>query len=509
MSSDLSEIIETSFSDIAEDLEIYLYLVNDANQKLHINIDRISKISQAITPQGKTVYQDLTKSLIRQIDNIFSSIIKLQCKIKTTNHSGDSLKQLIIDSYAVYESIRLIYGTLGGTITATDWQSPSYNHSLFPMAGRLTGKISPTINDYKRDQHLDTGLFEQKFLAEYIDAITKFPIHISATHTGMAAFTTILNFLIMEKKINGYVIVGKNIYFEAKEMLKSTFGDKYIEVDENDTDGVSGAIHNYKPTVLFFDTIGNSPSMPILNLDKIMENLKKEVKGDIYVVLDNTSAGITFQPVKRYYRPLSKIHLIVYESLNKFYQFGMDRVFGGILWGYGKDTVKLFDYRVHLGTIISDSAVMTIPTPNRKMLELRMGRLTRNTLMLSELIQNRLINSKKSYISKIVFPGLINHPSNAWAEQINMSGAFFMLEFKPQFRKIKIYQNMVNKILMTAQKDNIQIIAGTSFGLPITRIYLTALHAILTTKPFIRISPGTESVYDIHRLAGCINDSIT
>jgi hypothetical protein len=42
--------------------------------------------------------------------------------------------------------------------------------------------------------------------------------------------------------------------------------------------------------------------------------------------------------------------------------------------------------------------------------------------------------------------------------------------------------------------------AGTSFGFDVTRIYLTARHANEDARPFIRISPGTETEEGIERV---------
>jgi len=54
-------------------------------------------------------------------------------------------------------------------IIQTDWQSPSFNYSLVSQAGRQTGKVSGTFNDYKRDVHLDEKEYEELFLKEYIN----------------------------------------------------------------------------------------------------------------------------------------------------------------------------------------------------------------------------------------------------------------------------------------------------------------------------------------------------
>ncbi|MDP3793488.1 MAG: hypothetical protein Q8R07_01920, partial [Candidatus Uhrbacteria bacterium] len=72
--------------------------------------------------------------------------------------------------------------------------------------------------------------------------------------------------------------------------------------------------------------------------------------------------------------------------------------------------------------------------------------------------------------------------------------------FKPKFRRVGIYQKFLEKIMQRAKQEKVGLIAGTSFGLDVTRIYLTALHASRDAEPFIRISLGTETLWELEQL---------
>src|SRR3989344_6045809 len=98
-------------------------------------------------------------------------------------------------------TLRLLVAQFASLMIGSDWQSPSYDYSLIPWAGRQTGKITGTVNDYKRDVHLDEKIYEKQFLSEYIDARFKFRLSAFLTNSGQAGFQTILTYLLSEGKI--------------------------------------------------------------------------------------------------------------------------------------------------------------------------------------------------------------------------------------------------------------------------------------------------------------------
>lgn len=484
-------LLETSVDELRDDLTELYYLYTSA-VKSGKNLARLLAFHASdILPLTK-------QSLLRKIDQFTNLLteelneITATLKLSEKDYSFQMYKKLLSDKRDYYDLFRSHILFLGSLFTATDYQSPTFLHSMHSQAGIQTGKIIGTVNDYKRDRHLDETAYEQQFIRTYLDGQVKFFVKAYLTNNGMAAFTTILNFLLLEKKIKQRIVIGKHIYFENKDLVKKTWGEEVTECDENDTESILKTISGIKPNVVIFDSLCNTKSIPVPNLEKIIKYLVKTVKNDIYLVIDNTCLTVFFQILPLVEGKNSKLHLLVLESLNKYHQFGMDRVTAGIIWGHGTDTGKLALYRTHLGTNINDATVYILPYPDRKMLENRMMRLNRNALYLATRLQKFISLHPEGIFEKIGYPGLSNHQSYSWMRLKPFRGSFFTIDFKPHYSKIRIYQRFINLVISEAKKRQIQLVSGTSFGLNTSRIYLTSLRTE-EADPFIRFSAGTET----------------
>lgn len=442
----------------------YLKLIAESLDDLHANLSQIPS-------PGRSPFCHLP-GVFRHTDSYWLGKINILSQLKNK----------------YFNLLRNYVPLISGLITSSDSQSPSYNHSLFPQAGRQTGKIIGTINDYKRDQHLDGKELEKNYLKEYIDAPFKFSLKCYATNSGMAAFCTILNYLIMEKHAQGKILMGENSYFENKDLLTKSFSDNLISVDENNISNLLSSIHNHQPDIIFFDSLSNTSSVTVPDLTQIINYLITNCKKPVCLVIDNTCLPVFFQPMKLVVGKRSKITLIQFESLNKYLQFGMDKTTAGIITAYGKDVGKLYHYRDHLGTNISDIGSLMIPYPNRKLLEKRLKRLQRNASILASCLQEKL-NSKLK-IRQIIYPDLDSHPGNQIAKDIGFFGSYFTIEFHK--KNISLYTKFINQVISEAKKMKINIVAGTSFGLNTTRIYLTSLRTDCG-EPFVRVAVGTEN----------------
>jgi cystathionine beta-lyase/cystathionine gamma-synthase len=467
MQKDLTTI---AMHDIHEDLDCMETIILS-------NINRIQKFVKKINSLQRNLPKTSVDSSIEHANALIYDYQKLLFSIKTLKrHVTPNTNKQITE---LNDAIRSRQGLLGSVLVSTDWQSPSFASSSLSQAGSQTGKIYATMNDYKRDQHWGAYDYEQAFLKEYIDGIFKLPIHIYATASGMAAFTTILNYLTLEKKIKGPILIGTSIYFENKELLLKTFGNQVIEVNEHDTKHIIQTIESKQPSAIFLDSLTNAPDLVTPDVDTIIPFVVNHAKKETFVVIDNTGRSIMLQPLKHILGRWTKTRLIVFESLNKYHQFGMDRVTGGIIWSYGGDTGKLFDYRDHLGTNIPDVAASSLPLPNRNILTRRLIRHMRNTSILS--------NHLQSWIDKT--------PTAPFARIVHAPGSYFVIEMKPQYATIPFYKRLMREIINEAKQQHVDIVAGTSFGLSTTRVYITAVRYNKGT-PFFRVAVGTE-----HQLA--------
>ena len=385
-------------------------------------------------------------------------------------------------------TLRLLVAQFASLMIGSDWQSPSYDYSLIPWAGRQTGKITGTVNDYKRDVHLDEKIYEKQFLSEYIDARFKFRLSAFLTNSGQAGFQTILTYLLSEGKINGKVLCGASSYFQYKQILKGTFGKNLIEVKEADTKEILTSIKKNKPKAIFLDSLCNSSQIAVPDLDTILQYLYHSYREEIYLIIDNTCLSVFCQPfILRKNNP--RIHLLTFESLNKYHQYGLDRVTGGIIVCDARDASGIYEYRKHAGTNITDFSLFCLPAPNRRLLENRLKRHQRNALSLAEFLDSPKV--------QVIYPGLPQHPGYPILKNRGFSGSFLNLSFKNN--NPKYFKKIISGTIDLAKKEKVNLVAGTSFGLNTTRIYLTSLWTKYG-QPFLRISAGTESHADLEKL---------
>ena len=491
------EIILVSFGDLSDDFEELIYLCQCGLDTLSNLRKQIIGVKRHFRPAIYSQIEKETAGLTEKFRQYQKELNHHFQTLKTGKQTVDNLISLKNTKNTYFELIRISQNLLGNTATAADWQSPSYLHTQYSQAGKQTGKIIGTINDYKRDAHLDELDFEKKFLQEYVDCPLKFRCSAYLTNSGMAAFTTIFVYLLSEGKIKNKVMVGKNSYFQYKQILVNSLKDKIIEVEEDDTDKIIKIIKAEKPTVIFFDSLCNAYSLPLPDLDRIIEILRKTVREETYLVIDNTCLASFYQPLRKICWG-GKLHLIVFESLNKHYQFGMDKVTAGIIIARQPEALKIFEYRKHAGTNITDISVYALPKPNRKLLTKRLNKHYRNAFYLADKIQTHLNQKPSKLIEKIIYPGLPNHPSYKWNKHLPFKGSFFNLQFR-RGNSVAVYKKFIASIMKKAEKQKVNLIAGTSFGLNTTRVYLTSLWTDFG-RPFVRISVGTENLWEMEKI---------
>ncbi|MBI2485058.1 PLP-dependent transferase [Candidatus Uhrbacteria bacterium] len=490
--------------DLAQDFEELLFLARSGKQSLEKFLKDLRRHPEFVQDHIRPLLFETGKGYEKRYQEIESGL-RRELRRK---HDGQDTSSLIQKKCRTMHELRALAGLRGALLCSADWQSPSFMHALFSEAGMQTGKITGTINDYKRDQNLDAAGYEERFVKEYIEAPLHLTPHAYATSSGMAAFTTVVNYLVQTGAITSPVLVGRESYFENKGILRKTFSGLMHFVDEMDTDAVLRAVEEHAPAAIFLDTICNTERVAAPDFSALIPRLAKAVKRPTFIVLDNSAAGVMYQPLQDFPVLFTNLRLIVVESLNKFYQFGFDRVTGGIIWSVGPYVSGLFSARVHLGTNLPDASARALAEPNKGLLVKRLGRISRNAEMLAHTLDKHLETQTNSPLSHVVYPGLPAHPAYAWMGTRPFKGAFFVLVWKPGQQTVEQYKKFLRLAIEEAKRAHVPLIAGTSFGFNTTRVYLTALHAEQDTNPFIRISPGTETIEEIHALAEIFKKAI-
>jgi cystathionine beta-lyase/cystathionine gamma-synthase len=469
--------LECALTDLDADLGELSFLCAAAE-------DRLAGLEADLTgacphPPTRELLERAVASARRRYRALGGRLRALRNEAQYAPRSRSLVERVTAERASLADRLRVEQALLAGLVAAPDWQSPSFLHSLAPAAGRQTGRIRAHWNDYKRDRHSDAGDYERRYVDELIDG----PAGPRAllTGCGMAAFTTILGWLLGEGKLSGPVLAGRGLYHESRLLLERMLPGRVGFVDEADTPALLRAIGESRPSAVFLDSLSNTRWMPVPDLPAVIDALPGT---DTYLVLDNTCLSVDCQP---FALAPESVRLVVFESLIKYAQLGLDRAGAGVIVAQSGDAETLEDYREHLGTNIPDMSVHALPPPNRGVLERRLARLQRNARYLA-----RALDERAPAGVTVVYPG---------------RGGCLSVLFGEREQWLERHNRLVCEAVAEAARHGIRLLAGSSFGFDTTRIYLTAARAEYGT-PFVRIAAGTEHRLELDALTEVLATAI-
>jgi cystathionine beta-lyase/cystathionine gamma-synthase len=494
-----ASLLDRSFDDLASDLEELEGHAVDTSERLGLTGRVLLRHRRDLHGDSLDLIEDHLRRLVSAYDAIRRDARGLRGDAERGRRSPESLAGLAVGRSGLADRLRTLQGIAAAAMTASEWQSPSFAHSGRSNAGACTGEVRPHVDDYRRDRHPDAAVFEAEYLAEYVDAVAGLDLHALVTSCGMSAFATIVGFLQMEGKLDGPVVLGASTYHECRDLLRALVPiDALVEAPEHPPEALPSAILRHRPAAVFLDSVGNAPGTLVADVPAAVRALEKAGRQS-YLVLDNTALTCTVQA----FRPVGHrphVRLIVFESLTKYAQFGLDRVTGGAIVAEGKDAEDLDRYREHLGTNIADATVHAIPRPNRSALERRLLRIERNALVLARRINETAGRAGGGVVVGAHHPGLEDHPSFEIARTLRFRGGWFSIGFAPSFDRPEVHHRFVDLALEEGRRRHVPIVAGASFGLDTTRIYPTAA-TMRCGRPFVRVSPGIEHASAIEDVA--------
>jgi len=498
-------MLEASFADLADDFDELAHIARSARDRLSVSLGELRRCRTLLQPSTVRTLDDQVQELRSRFAASLDELVTLRVAAARGERSQSSLVRLTERKYAHAELMRSQHGLVGAMVTATDWQSPSFAHAMRSQAGRLTGRITEHHDDYKRDRHADAAEYERAYLDQYVANPSGLDLRALMTGCGMAAFTTILAFLEMEGKLGRPVVSGRSLYHECKQLLRrSRASDRIVWVDEHDVRAQVRAVATLQPGALFIDSMCNAKGIALPDLGRLITLLAAQASDELYLVIDNTALSSAFQPFAMLTRGRRSLRLLVFESLTKYAQLGLDRTPAGMIVAEGTDVADALDgYREHLGTNVPDAVVHAIPFPERSIYERRLARLGRNASLLAEAVQRRAETLNGELFTGACYPGLANHPANAWIRHQWFGGGFFEVGFAGRPDAIRLQHRFVDVVLEMARARGVPIAAGASFGLNTTRVYHTASTSAYG-EPFVRISPGTEHSLGIEAVAGVL-----
>lgn len=492
-STEAVELFAAALADLHGDFEELLFLCRGADAEL---------LEATVELGAASLHAETDDLLARQLTSsrhryrsVTQRLLSLRALAQPGAATPSLVDELAAEKRSLADLLRTEQALTAVLLGAGEWQSPSFLHSTTPAAGRSNGRIRAHWNDYKRDRHLDADAFERRYLADMVDG----PPGLRAllTSCGMAAFTTVLSFLTMEGKLGRPVLAGLGLYHESRLLLERALPGRVRDVDEGDTHGLLSAVDEFRPSAIFLDSLSNTKWMPVPELPRMIEHLKGT---STYLVLDNTGRSASCQP---FALADDSVRLIVFESLLKYAQLGLDRANAGVIIARRDDAEALSEYREHLGTNVADVAVHALPRPDRSILERRLARLQRNALILAQRLGERTSPSVE-----VVYPGLASHPSARIARGLAFRGGCLSIVFREHDATLEREHALVEAAITEAARRDVALLAGSSFGFNTTRIYLTAARAD-RGEPFVRVAAGTEHRLELEPLAHALAAAVS
>ncbi|MGH2787753.1 MAG: PLP-dependent transferase [Actinomycetota bacterium] len=489
----LENITAVALDDLTEDVDELYQLATSALHRLRCARAEVERARHSYA--RRTLTTELAQ--LRSAEEVFSSYA---CDIRDCLHearrhrlSVDRLRQ-VKSEFA--DLLRLQQGVAAGLTVGSDWQSPLFAHSGHPTAGRHSGSVTEHFDDYKRDRHPQARAFEESYLREYVDVPSGLAVRALMTSCGMSAFTTILHFLSVTLDQRSPIVAARGMYHECRGLLADgALGSRVCWVDETDTIEMLEACRRLQPGALFLDSMCNSKGLPVPDTQALMLELATIAKRDVFVVIDNTCASLFCQPL-RLAALNPNVRPVLFESLTKYAQFGLDRVAAGMIVAPQEEAASLDGVREHLGTNIADVCAAIVPVPNRSLLIRRLRRIERNAHALAQHLSRR--GEGTTPVTGTTYPGLESHGGHSAARRLGFFGGFFAMEFRGECDCIAAHGRLVSRLIYEARRRRVNLGAGAGFGFNVTRVYRTATET--GVGPFVRVAAGTEDMIEVERL---------
>jgi cystathionine beta-lyase/cystathionine gamma-synthase len=484
----LDALRAASLQDLRADFAALAVIGTSARERLARSLVELDRAGPHLQRATRREVERAVRAEVGRYDAQLRSLERLRCET-TGTLSAALLRRLTTQKHVHADRLRAHQALSAALVVATDWHSPSISHAVRSAAGRYTGRVHAYHDEYKRDRHPDAAELEDAWLREYVDNPHGHDVRALATSSGMAAFNTIHGCLLMESGLHGPVLVGASTYHECRHLIASgPLGGRAHVVDEIGTKRLLQAIDEHRPRVIFLDSLCNAAGLALPDLPCVISHLARSGRL-VRLVIDNTGRSASFQPLALAPRAIN-VELVVFESVTKYAQLGLDRTAAGMIIAPRRLADRLDECREHLGTNLTDLAAHQVPEPNRHLLLERLGRLGRNARELAVFLAERYAGH--GHPIRVDYPGLPGHPSYPIARTLGFQGGTFGLT--PEVDSHELRSHLVKAILYEARRRRVPLVEGTSFGFDTTRVYLTA-SSPAHGRPFVRIAAGSE-----HRL---------
>ncbi|MCW3819849.1 PLP-dependent transferase [Micromonospora sp. DR5-3] len=383
-------------------------------------------------------------------------------------------------------ALRFGLATLSYVRNALEWRSAAFDQSLAVQFFDLWAQGSPPVN-YERYGHNPVCRVEAQLLE--VLGLSPESHSISATSSGVAAYTLVESFLLRKRLRNGdRVLMAPYIYFEASEQLTTL---PFVRVERASGYGVEEIIADvvhYRPRVLFVDPLANTAEQRMIDLPGLLARLRSVVLERTTVVIDGTMLSGGLPP--ELLDSDDKVEVLYYESGSKYLQLGMDAGMAGLV-AYPIELREAFDrQRRNTGLILYRHGADLFPRYQRSFYRRRMRRIGANALRIAELLRD---DRRVTDVGEVFYPGLPDHPDARIAERLPYAGGCVTFLFHERDRNTKDELNVLfDRIFANARVLGVQVTKGASFGFSIPRI--SAADAFAEGEPpFLRLYAGDRA----------------
>jgi cystathionine beta-lyase/cystathionine gamma-synthase len=319
---------------------------------------------------------------------------------------------------------------------------------------------------------------------------------VSLTTSGMSAFITALetaNLTAGDHIVHGTIEYGQIAEYFATDLPRRDVVDVavdfgYIRAVEKTLQQLVKAKKSIK--VLFVETVGNGPLMPVLDLERLLSlPILKEINP--LVIVDNSLPTDSVIHLGNLMKD-SPLRIIGLESATKFYLLNQD--LGGILFTYKQDLYQqLLTKRKRIGSTPGPSLINVFDQllpQSKKQFDKRNAVIMRNTKLLAEASFDA---QKESNFVSIFYPNLLLHTNYEYTKQHFPKGIapVFFISASPDapFTTEELFYLLEKKGAFA------DILITESFGFDQTAVmYASRLGG------YIRFAGGTESGQAIEQL---------
>lgn len=416
----------------------------------------------------------------KQINIALEEIEFLYKELNNLNLESFSEEEIIKKRFNLYlflDKFRDVIKFVISIETSSSWQSPDYGYSLISQHGMNQTKIYAFQNDYQRYK-VDSINLEKEFSKNNSNIN-----NIIIFNSGIGAFQTLINSFSdfeFEK-----ILASNYLYFEIKNILKTKENIYFFNYES--LEEIKELIIKNEPKYLFIDPVSNTTNLkifPIIELIKLLSyNYSKEI-----VIISDITLNIDFISEIEELSIPKNINLYLFRSLQKYDQFGLDLVTGGVIFHIGKNSVINLEEKKQYGTMPTEISIKTLEKFSLELSKYKFYRSAHNSLILSSFLDKNRFN----VIEEVNYPLLNNKYKDNY---LYIPIFFFKIN---QFFLLEDCQFLLNLLIEKAKELKISLLIGSSFGFNISRIMIISDE--ISNSIYFRFSSGIETFIEVEKI---------